>query len=983
MTVPFKVRSTFEYSSTYEGDLSFAANEIISVIEDDDDEWYTGTLNGVTGTFPKNFVRIEHVDVPQPVPPARPVTQSKAVKEEEPKEDANEIADDFKATKENTASSEASIFPPSAKPVSIPNKENVPLKPTSASVESIPMPIANTQRKEDPYAIKKLFIGAGKSSYVPPVKPRDQSNVVHGYHDVVKNTEIVREHDFPKEDEASEPQMSLKERIQMLKRVEEEEAEKKAATLKKEEERQRAKAAHKFQHTASLADVIPEIPSQQAGNSLHEFKSRNLEPAAKMPRSSKDEDVDEMVSEKMANDLRNQEKNEESDAEEETKCQEVELEEENDDNDEKDDDDENDEDLKRRRLVERMAKISGGRNMFGMMGMATPFGAPNSDSTVKRIKSPKKSPITTTSEPKSPSYDQVSPSAPSATAAESSAPPVNAVPVIPPSAIPLPGMTQTVRSAPHELQNEHIEPEEHVAELKLPKTIPVPHYLQEDKPDNFYEEQPMIEDNQILETPKFDNILDDVGMDYLVDEEVSDRGGLVSPEAVVPMVPVKSQKIPPPPPHASGLSPEVSALVAEIPKLPAVPEVPELPGERPPVPQESSVPPTPVEVTAIPPTSNLLGLTGPPSAEAPEPPEGAKRYIPPPAPHGRRSVELPPESPDSVDLLSHTFTTRGTINDEEYELTYGEDPKPNSTTIKAKTFNHHPTHHVIEAPQRRSSINEELRRKSSTSRSGGYVAQNDFAEVSAELANIRSSSGWYIKNDVPLCLLQRVGADLIYEVDTHHIGKRLGRLMVYKDYYILYEDLSQLLIELQYDQSDPRETVSVIDLKVQKAPTARKDLLHEFAASQGSYALTLAESFEGKKYPGGVVNEIFAQFKKTAPSILQPVGPRAFGFLVFQGGLNSSTKYDDIKPGDIVTMKDAKFPAHKSLRALTQKPIVLGENDDTYSAVVAEYDSKKDKIKVIENDPSGGVRREGYRLGDIRSGHVKIFRFLDRKYIGW
>ena len=41
---------------------------------------------------------------------------------------------------------------------------------------------------------------------------------------------------------------------------------------------------------------------------------------------------------------------------------------------EEEEEEEETEEDKRRKLIERMAKISGGRNMFGMMGMPTPFG---------------------------------------------------------------------------------------------------------------------------------------------------------------------------------------------------------------------------------------------------------------------------------------------------------------------------------------------------------------------------------------------------------------------------------------------------------------------------------------------------------------------------------------------------------------------------------------------------------------------------------
>lgn len=72
MAVPFRVKALYEYSSPHEDDLNFPVGQIITVNDDEDDEWYGGEYldnDGAKkeGIFPRNFV-----EKFEPVPPPRP-----------------------------------------------------------------------------------------------------------------------------------------------------------------------------------------------------------------------------------------------------------------------------------------------------------------------------------------------------------------------------------------------------------------------------------------------------------------------------------------------------------------------------------------------------------------------------------------------------------------------------------------------------------------------------------------------------------------------------------------------------------------------------------------------------------------------------------------------------------------------------------------------------------------------------------------------
>ena len=75
---PFRVKALYDYPGSHEDDLSFAANQIITVTEEEDADWYSGHYEDKAGIkkegiFPKNFVKFfEPETPPRPVKSARP-----------------------------------------------------------------------------------------------------------------------------------------------------------------------------------------------------------------------------------------------------------------------------------------------------------------------------------------------------------------------------------------------------------------------------------------------------------------------------------------------------------------------------------------------------------------------------------------------------------------------------------------------------------------------------------------------------------------------------------------------------------------------------------------------------------------------------------------------------------------------------------------------------------------------------------------------
>lgn len=78
---PFQVKALYDYKSPHEDDLSFQSAQLITVTDEEDNDWYYGEFEDANGTkqeglFPRNFVKPY-----EPETPPRPNRQNRAKKE--------------------------------------------------------------------------------------------------------------------------------------------------------------------------------------------------------------------------------------------------------------------------------------------------------------------------------------------------------------------------------------------------------------------------------------------------------------------------------------------------------------------------------------------------------------------------------------------------------------------------------------------------------------------------------------------------------------------------------------------------------------------------------------------------------------------------------------------------------------------------------------------------------------------------------------
>lgn len=178
----------FEYSSQIEEDLNFPEGQIITVTEDDEEDWYTGEYVDAMGVkkegiFPRNFVeKYEPTAPPRPIraprakkevepPPAaasEPVSQPLSRKEplqEQPREENRERSINSAAPQTAIPVSEMAQ-PSAASPTqSLPVASPTPPKPVPASKPSAPPPVSE---KPSGGSFRDRIAAFNKSAAPPP-----------------------------------------------------------------------------------------------------------------------------------------------------------------------------------------------------------------------------------------------------------------------------------------------------------------------------------------------------------------------------------------------------------------------------------------------------------------------------------------------------------------------------------------------------------------------------------------------------------------------------------------------------------------------------------------------------------------------------------------------------------------------------------------------------------------------------------------------
>lgn len=253
----------------------------------------------------------------------------------------------------------------------------------------------------------------------------------------------------------------------------------------------------------------------------------------------------------------------------------------------------------------------------------------------------------------------------------------------------------------------------------------------------------------------------------------------------------------------------------------------------------------------------------------------------------------------------------------------------------------------------------------------GFVANDvDLAE---------HTSWWLQPNGVPPVFQGR--RDIFFESEESTTSQPGGRTVVTKEVYILFTDYSQTIITARFDPQNPADT----ELDQRHEPPPRSLRQDQLEQAYERFGMQIANSIALKKdtvvgdgTPQGLVYDMLRAF----PDALPPVGTRAYGSLVYANIGNASTQMnDEIRPGDIISIRNAKFQGKHG--AMHQKySMEVGKPD--HVGIVSEWDGVKKKVRAWEQGrESKKTKQESFKLEDLRSGEVKIWRIMPRSWVGW
>lgn len=261
----------------------------------------------------------------------------------------------------------------------------------------------------------------------------------------------------------------------------------------------------------------------------------------------------------------------------------------------------------------------------------------------------------------------------------------------------------------------------------------------------------------------------------------------------------------------------------------------------------------------------------------------------------------------------------------------------------------------------------------------------DNGQIANELHLSEDTPWWTAQEPLPPVLQNRRGVDILSESEESTTSKRGGRTTISKDIYILYIDYSQTIITARFDSQDPSSVF--LEQRHEPPPSKlRQDQLEtywqRFGSKIGDTAASLGNSKKDSTVGDGTPFALVSDLIKAHPEALQPVGTRAFGALVYSNLANASVmQFDEIRAGDIVTLRNAKFEGKHSGPMHQKYKQDLGAG---HVAIVGEWDGTRKKIRAWEQGrEKAKVRMESFRLGDLKSGEVRVWRVVGREWVGW
>lgn len=351
---------------------------------------------------------------------------------------------------------------------------------------------------------------------------------------------------------------------------------------------------------------------------------------------------------------------------------------------------------------------------------------------------------------------------------------------------------------------------------------------------------------------------------------------------------------------------------------------------------------------------------------------------PPPIPSGRPEAP-PPPPPQQVT--------------QEYDDMYDASPVENPTSEPQSTVHHEKRPSLAPPPpsqapalpspsasrSQRASM-DLLRNQPNVRRSMDVSRPSvDQGYIATEI-DLGESTLWWTQPNTPPPVFQN-RKDILFEIEESSSSKRGGKTTISKDVYVLFIDYSQTVITVQFDGKNPAD--AILEQRHEATPLQpRQDQLEQAHLQLGTRISEAVNSVQNSTVGDGTPFGLVQHLLSPLADALLPVGTRAYGALVYSNLANASvSQNDEIRAGDIVSFRNARFQGHRG--TMHQKySAEVGKPD--HVGVVVDWDGTKKKIRAWEQGrESKKVKMESFKLNDMRSGECKVWRVMPRSWVGW
>ncbi|CAA9961885.1 hypothetical protein PTMSG1_05262 [Pyrenophora teres f. maculata] len=470
--------------------------------------------------------------------------------------------------------------------------------------------------------------------------------------------------------------------------------------------------------------------------------------------------------------------------------------------------------------------------------------------------------------------------------------------------------------------------------------------------------------------------------DNTTDDPPSARSPTI-PQGMPPLPPAGLRAVPPPPPVPSRTSTDVPRGVPPPPPGPpparSMPvdeddddydpfryagppgAAPPAPRAVPPPPQGQPAPPQNRPPPPLPPSIAPLPQREPPQSEDEDdlyssPPRKSHDKPPPPPPQAPPHQNVPPPPPH-LNAPPPPPQDRAVL------------PRPQERPVSMMPMMEQQTRVL----SNRKSLDVSAMMGGRGSMDQPRPASNqDFIASDIDLG--MGSHWWTQPNLLPPSLQGR--KDVLVDMKESQTGNTIEKIIK-----VLYLDYSQTVVSARFEANN----VSDVEFEQRNDPPPARQRPDQLESAYEQFGRQIAKAIESKQNtvvgngtPQGLIEELL----KPLFDALPPVSTRSFGALVYANLANASTQsYDEIRPGDIITFRNAKFqgktgPMHARYAVDVGKPDHVG--------VVVEWDGSKKKVRAWEQGREHKkVKPESFKMGDLRSGEVRVWRVMSKSWVGW